>query len=221
MVIIKLFRKEGPVIYEKFHALAVEKQERIINAAMKEFTASGYKKASTNSIISEADISKGSLFKYFHHKKGMYFFLLDYAVSVVETIYSEIDYSETDLFDRLSRIGRIKFRIQQAHPQVFEFLLSAHEEKAEEIRKEKEHKMAVVRERGFSFVYEGIDFSKFREDIDTGKAVEILNWSMTGFAEQEIRQMGDEKKITEEQFTKWEEYAALLRKCFYKEPPGE
>jgi hypothetical protein len=44
---------------------------------------------------------------------------------------------------------------------------------------------------------------------------------MTGFAEQEIRQMGDEKKITEEQFTKWEEYAALLRKCFYKEPPGE
>lgn len=188
---------------------------------MKEFTASGYKKASTNTIISEADISKGSLFKYFHHKKGMYFFLLDYAVSVVETIYSEIDYSETDLFDRLSRIGRIKFRIQQAHPQVFEFLLGAHEEKAEEIREEKEQRMAAVRERGFSFVYEGIDFSKFREDIDIDKAVQILNWSMTGFAEQEISRMGADRKVTEEQFAKWEEYADLLKRCFYKEPSGE
>lgn len=49
-------------IYQKFNSLEAEKQERIINTALKEFARNGYDKASTNEIVKEAGISKGSLF---------------------------------------------------------------------------------------------------------------------------------------------------------------
>ncbi|MDD3656837.1 MAG: TetR/AcrR family transcriptional regulator, partial [Atribacterota bacterium] len=57
------------IIYSQFHSLESEKQERIINAALKEFARNGYGKASTNEIIKQAGISKGSLFNYFNNKK--------------------------------------------------------------------------------------------------------------------------------------------------------
>lgn len=57
-----LHRNEVAVIYPKFINLEAEKRERIINAALKEFAQKGYDKASTNEIIKEAGISKGSLF---------------------------------------------------------------------------------------------------------------------------------------------------------------
>ena len=56
------------IIYLKFQSLETEKRERIINAALKEFAKNGYDKASTNDIVKEAEISKGSLFNYFNSK---------------------------------------------------------------------------------------------------------------------------------------------------------
>ena len=67
------------IINHKFFSLKPEKRERIINAALKEFAKNGYDKASTNEIVKESGISKGSLFNYFISKKELYLFLLDYA----------------------------------------------------------------------------------------------------------------------------------------------
>ena len=40
----------------RFYSLELEKQQRIINAALKEFARNGYEKASTNEIVKEAEI---------------------------------------------------------------------------------------------------------------------------------------------------------------------
>ena len=45
--------------------LKKEKQDRMINAALKVFAMNGYQKASTDDIVKEAGISKGLLFHYF------------------------------------------------------------------------------------------------------------------------------------------------------------
>ena len=65
---------------EKFFDLQREKQDRIINAALKIFAQNGYKHASTDVIVKEAGISKGLLFHYFSSKSGLYSFLFDYSV---------------------------------------------------------------------------------------------------------------------------------------------
>ena len=49
-------------MFSKFLNLELEKQDRIINAAIKEFAQKGYDKASTNEIVKEAGISKGLLY---------------------------------------------------------------------------------------------------------------------------------------------------------------
>ncbi|WP_235439744.1 TetR/AcrR family transcriptional regulator [Paenibacillus sp. DMB20] len=101
---------------QKFYGLEPEKRERIINAAIKEFARNGYDKASTNEIIKEAEISKGSLFNYFNSKKELYLFLLEYLVEVIDKILDEIDLNETDIFKRLRDVGFIKFKIMKKTP---------------------------------------------------------------------------------------------------------
>ena len=65
---------------EKFFDLKKEKQDRMINAALKVFALKGYEHASTDDIVKEAGISKGLLFHYFISKLGLYSFIYDYSV---------------------------------------------------------------------------------------------------------------------------------------------
>jgi TetR/AcrR family transcriptional regulator len=168
-------RSEVANIYSKFYSLEPEKRERIINAALKEFARNGYEKASTNEIISEAEISKGSLFNYFSSKKGLYLFLLDYVNEVIEKIYDEVDWNQTDFFKRTKAIGLVKFKIYKKFPQAFDFLkIAVHEDAAEvksEVNKIGKHLIASGLERG----YRNIDLTKFREDIDLQKTINIIN----------------------------------------------
>ena len=54
---------------DQFLNLQAEKQNRIIQVAIKEFAQNAYVSASTNRIVKECGISKGSLFKYFTDKE--------------------------------------------------------------------------------------------------------------------------------------------------------
>lgn len=63
-----------------FFTIHEEKKNRIIEAAIKEFSAQLYEKASINQIIKEADISRGSFYQYFEDKDDLYFFLIDTVI---------------------------------------------------------------------------------------------------------------------------------------------
>ena len=204
------------IIYQKFHSLEAEKQERVINAALKEFARNGYEKASTNEIVEEAGISKGSLFNYFNSKKELYMFLLDYVAEMIEKIYAQVDWNETDFFERMRQMGLVKFKIYKRFPQAFDFLKAlAHEDAAEvkcEIRKMGKDLIESGLERG----YQNIDWSKFREDIDREKMISIINWTMLGFAElyrDKVDSFGD---VGVEVLGESDEYFDILKRCFYK-----
>src|SRR5699024_4265191 len=107
----------------KFHNLTVEKQEQITNAAMKVFSQNGFEKASTNEIIKVANISKGSLFNYFDSKRGLYLYLIDYAIDIVERKFLNlVDVNICDLFARLKNIAVIKMEFLQNYPNTMHFL---------------------------------------------------------------------------------------------------
>ena len=50
---------------EKFFDLKKEKQDRMINAALRVFAIEGYQHGSTDDIVRDASVSKGLLFHYF------------------------------------------------------------------------------------------------------------------------------------------------------------
>jgi hypothetical protein len=59
--------------------------------------------------------------------------------------------------------------------------------------------------------------TKFRDDIDIQKAIEIINWSMLGFSEKEVEKIESFDNIEDKQMKEWELYSDILKKCFYKE----
>lgn len=59
-----------------FTVLPKDKQTRILDAALDEFSSNHYHEASINQIIQTADISRGSFYQYFEDKEDLYFFMI-------------------------------------------------------------------------------------------------------------------------------------------------
>lgn len=68
---------------EKFENLDEDKKNKILNAAMDEFIAYGYVGASTNNIVKNAEISKGSLFNYFENKEKLFLYVFSYCMGQI------------------------------------------------------------------------------------------------------------------------------------------
>ncbi|WP_096190176.1 TetR/AcrR family transcriptional regulator [Evansella halocellulosilytica] len=205
------------MVSSSFFNLDPEKQQRIINAAMNEFSKKGYKLASTNEIVKEASIGKGRLFHYFNSKKELYSFLLEQANDIIEEILAEIDLTETDFFERINQLGEIKYNIYKKHPDLFQFLQAFNQEDDPEVKEDLEKMKESTLATGFERMYENIDFSKFRDDIDLEKTINIINWTMLSFGEKQITSIDTIEDFGKEQMNEWKEYLEIMKRCFYKQ----
>lgn len=68
----------------QFIRLTPEKQARIVDASISEFSDKGYETASMNKVVELAGISKGSLFNYFKSKSSLYFYIYNLALREVK-----------------------------------------------------------------------------------------------------------------------------------------
>lgn len=118
---------------DKFFDLNSEKQDRMINAALKIFAKNGYKHASTDDIVKEAEISKGLLFHYFGSKMGLYSFLLDYSVKYMNFEYSRTVGEETEYFAFFEKSETAKLNVLRNYPYMNEFIESSISENRSDI----------------------------------------------------------------------------------------
>lgn len=216
----QIIKWEVITIYSKFNNLKLEKQEQIINAAIKEFVQSGFDKASTNEIVKRANISKGSLFNYFNSKKDLYLYLIEYSRNIIRDLNDQIDLTEEDLFNRIEKAGLEKFYVQQKHPLVFDFFASLKHEESVEVKETVKQSIAYIYNVAIKRLYQDIDYSKFRDEIDVEKAIEILNWTMFGLGEKALEQIvtfEDVDDFGEYYFEEWKKYAEILKYSFYKQ----
>lgn len=160
---------------EKFFDLKKEKQDRMINAALKVFGENGYKHASTDDIVAEAGISKGLLFHYFTNKLGLYTFLYDYSIRYMTLELSTwVKSDENDFFELLKLIETAKMQVLKNYPHMQQFIdstryedvkeaLLATEEKKDTLRQAREN---VMRRADLSKLKPGTDISKLGQLID-------------------------------------------------------
>jgi AcrR family transcriptional regulator len=115
---------------ERFFDLKKEKQDRILNAAMKVFAANGYKYGSTEQIVKEAGISKGLLFHYFGTKQELYLFLYDYSVRVLQLeMRRDLGTEDDDLFAAWDRYMKALSGTMGQYPFLPAFLDNADRER--------------------------------------------------------------------------------------------
>lgn len=207
-------------MFSKFLNLDKEKQDRIINAAIKEFAQKGYSSASTNEIVKEAGISKGLLFHYFQNKKQLYLFLFDYCYELLaDEFYKKINFSEVDFFKRIRHAVLIKMDLLSKYPDIFKFIEEAYFEESTVIKIELGNRIKELTDINFGKVYEGIDMTKFREDVDIQKILKIITWTFEKLSEEELNKvkLSSTHEIDFQQLQiKAEEYFEVLTTCFYK-----
>ncbi len=108
-----------------FTNLSTDKQDRILDAAIEEFSRWGYEKASINRMVDRLGIAKGSIFQYFGSKKNLYFHIFDYAVSLVKRTLKKVK-AETegdDCFARLSKSLQAGIQFIQRYPRIYQIYL--------------------------------------------------------------------------------------------------
>lgn len=207
-------------MFSKFLNLDVEKQDRILNAAMKEFAQKGFEKASTNEIVKEADISKGLLFHYFKDKKNLFLFLYDHCIDVsMNEFYKKINLDEKDFFIRLNQMCIIKFELLNKYPEMFRFIETAYMETSKSVKKELDERKEKLIKINSIKVFEGIDLSKFKEDIDVKKAINVIIWTFQGLGDEALKKaklLSLDKPDYSEVFAEADIYIDMFKNCFYK-----
>jgi TetR/AcrR family transcriptional regulator len=213
-------RKGGASLFSKFFNLDSEKQDRIINAAIKEFAQKGYDNASTNEIVKEAGISKGLLFHYFKNKKQLFFFLFDYCYSLVaDEFYKKVDLTEKDFFKRIRQAVLIKMDLQTKYPDILTFIQEVFMQDSPEIKDEFDKKKQELNAVNIGIIYDGIDLSKFRDDVDVQKILKVISWTFEKMSDEELhkaKMVPGHKIDYEKVFLEAEEYFEIFIKCFYK-----
>lgn len=170
-------------LYQAFMNLTEEKRQAIINAALREFSLNNYATASTNKIVSNANISKGILYHYFGSKKNLYLFLYDYTTTKFsEALNRQIDLAEPDIFKRYEQIMKIKVDLMKQYHALFDFLKKAYAETSSEVRDELNHYNAAFQKNAYVTAFEGIDTSLFRENLDIKKAIDTIQWVTDGIS---------------------------------------
>lgn len=207
-------------MFSKFLNLDKEKQDRIINAAMKEFAQNGYDKASTNEIVKEAGISKGLLFHYFQNKKQLYLFLYDHVIDILmEKIMERINWDEKDIFVRYRQIALLKIEVYKIYPEMLNFVKSLYKDTSPEIKIDINLRAKELLDSSYNKLFSDIDLSKFKKGIDIKKAINIINWTLEGFAYQmqdKVLSQSLEKIDSEETMAEMEEYLKILRNSLYE-----
>ena len=207
---------EGGGSLDNFLNDRAEKQDHIINAAMNIFGKNGYKKASVADIAEEAGIAKGMINYYFGSKKNLYISLVQIGGKIMaEEMQKRYDPNIVDFFDNLKMMIGIKIEIMKEHPALLCFLSSVYKETGEEVVNETKEFLSSGFNTREKMIFEGIDVSRFKDDVDPKLINKFLVWVAEGFTNSMQNELSFDQidEFTEELY----KCLDLMKKYFYKE----
>ena len=195
------------------------RKNRILEAALVEFADKGYKKASTNTIVKEAKVSKGLLFHYFISKKELYIHIYNYALATITNeLYEGVNFADTDVLNRLNASTVQKIDSYVKHPlftQLFEHHVKVEDE---EILERTKRASIEFSKESFSKLFSSIDYYLFNERININNALEVVKWTIDRISMDWIKKHNNTFKA--EAFVELKEniaiYLDLFRDAFYK-----
>lgn len=104
-----------------------ERRQEVIDAALKEFSEKGYKGASLNNILKEAQISKGTFYYHFKNKEDLYFFLIEILIEEKKRFMKDRikpeDFNE-DIFTIFKLQAKLGVEFAINNPQINDFAKS-------------------------------------------------------------------------------------------------
>lgn len=171
----------------KFFDLKKEKQDRMINAALKVFATQGYRHASTDEIVREAGISKGLLFHYFGSKLGVYAFAYDYSVRyMILELGARVPAGESDLFAICRAVELSRMHAMRGYPYMQQFLNRCMREDVSEALLATEERRASLNEQ-YEKIQAQIDYDALPAGVDGRKLERMLSYTIQGLMQQRFQ----------------------------------
>lgn len=199
---------------EKFKELSEERQQPIIEAALKCFGKHGYKKASMGDIAQNSGVSKPMLFHYFGTKRDLYLYLSEYVRTVMLDAYkrSEIN-SYDDLFERIITASRMKMGILERYPNILKFIISMFDETDDAVTDITKKIMPESQRFSYDLVLKKDDAVKFKEGVNIDEVMRLMFLMAEGYAHEMFDERCSLGEITEEM----ERIMNMLKSNLYKE----
>lgn len=207
---------------DSFEKLEPKKQDKIIRSALSIFADKGFKDASTNKIVEVAEISKGTLFYYFKNKKGLYDYLIDYALEVIQNEYmAHIDYTTTDLIQRMSNNSKAKYRYFQEYPEVNYFLSTVLYSELSSLPESYQEKFGLLIEETKNKMTDPpiIEEELFKDEHKPEEAARIIQLAIEGYFSElteKFKQADLKNEDLEELWDDFDHFLGTLRTVFYK-----
>lgn len=216
------------VKYANFERIPAEEQQRILEACIAEFSANGYEAASTNAIVAAAGIPKGTLFYYFGSKKDLFLYIIDYGVTRFVEAFNDTSAADSaaassDLFERLLQRGERRMQFVAQEPRLYQLFYNAFINAPQEIQAELQSRYAAYYQVSEHRLMDGLDRSKFRDDIQIESAVELVNLLLEGLFNHYLplfKQLSPQKSLAlvDKISIKASDYFEMLKKGLYKNP---
>lgn len=197
----------------KFFDLKKDKQDRMINAALKIFALRGYRHASTDDIVREAAISKGLLFHYFESKLGVYSFIYEYSVRyMILEMRTSVDPKEKDLFEVMKQIERARMNAMRGYPYMQQFLNRSMSEDVSEALLAIEEKRGALEEAADS-IYSQIDNTQLPPEIDGEKLRKMLDFTVKGLMTERFQDASFQPEMLYSEIC---DYLDMMKKIIYR-----
>lgn len=207
--------KEAIMPTNVFIELSEEKRENIIKVSLAEFSKYGYENSSTNRIVQDAGISKGSLFKYFKNKEELFFYILDFVTQeLIVSLAQEIPVLPKALFERIIRYSELEFTWYVKHPNECKLITTVFTKSNTAIYQKVEAHYSLKGQDIYYKLLEDIDTSMLK--WDKKKTVDILKWFLKGFNEDfmthiQEQDKSDISKLQHEYVKSLSEYITILK----------
>lgn len=185
---------------DKFFALPLEKQDRIINAGFRVFSRNSYKKSPVQEIAQEAGISKSLLFFYFRNKKELYLYLWQRVEELVLETLDNSDIAKTkDIFDMMYQSLTVKIKLLRDYPDIMNFSVKAYYEDDPDVRDDIRKRVNPYTNLTTNKRMPPLDPKDFKEGLDLGKMYREIYMASEGYLWQVSQQRNiDVNKVTKD-----------------------
>ncbi|MDI6790706.1 MAG: TetR/AcrR family transcriptional regulator [Thermodesulfobacteriota bacterium] len=163
---------------QTFFNLPPDKQQRVLEAAVQEFSERGYQQASINTIVSRLNIAKGSIYQYFDSKKSLFLFIFNQGIAMVRQMLKQVkkESQGEDFFTRVRKSLMAGVEFIDKHPALYRVYLRILFERDSPLREDFLQTIRLFsREYILSLLEEGQARGEVRKDLDPVLAVFILD----------------------------------------------
>ena len=190
-----------------FFELDSTKKDRITEESLKEFAEYGYENSSTNRIVKNCGISKGSLFKYFESKQDLYFYLIDTVAAEMAQELAGGAELPVNLTDRILTYSALEISWYIDNPIKGKFMIGIASERGD-IYNSLIERYGSQRTDIYNALLEDADMSDLHHD--RSDVLTVIKWVLEGF-KRDFSNNNDAEKIEDEYISQLKKYMDILK----------